>query len=147
MPKFDASAFEDCEYDFTGIRSAIDQTYIQDKGVVPEPSRHLVSATMGRIADAFNTVKPPSEGEDEVDATPEAITEAMERLSDAEEFEKMAEALLDVVSDFCKGHPSKESLDALPWPRFMGFFGYIMENMLSPEASAPNEKPRRLRSV
>ena len=147
MPKFDATSFEDCEYDFTGIKG-VSGNYIQDKGVVPEPSRNLVSTTMANIAEAFNRISPPAEDEDEVEATPEAIKEAMQRLDDKEAFEKMSVELLDTLATFCQGHPSKESLDDLPWPRFMGFFGYIMENMLSPEASAPGKNtPRRLRSV
>lgn len=143
MPKFDASSIADCEYDLTGIRSVHTGEYIQDKGVVPEPSRQLVSSTMKRISAAYRDAT----GE-EVDSTPDAITEAMQEAED-ETFEHMSDALLEVIADFCQGHPTKESLDALPWPRFMAFFGYIMENMLSPEVSAPgsNATPKRLRSV
>jgi hypothetical protein len=151
LPKFDAKSFEDVEYDFTGIRSAIDGEYIQDKGVVPEPSRQLVSATMKAISKAYNELNPPDKdkGEEEVGSTPDEIAEAMEKLDDNESFEKMADALVGIISDLCQGHPTPESLNALPWNRFMGFFGYIMENLLSPEASAPgtNDTPARLRSV
>lgn len=147
MPKFDASSFEDCEYDFTGIKSVFDGAYIQDKGVVPEPSRKLVSETMTKISEAFNQIK----GKDtpDVEANPEAIKEALKNVDDDEFFEKMSTQLLDVITKFCQGSPRPESLEALPWPRFMSFFGYVMENMLSPEASVPgtNDTPKRLRSV
>lgn len=149
MPKFDAKNFEDCEYDFTGIKSAIDGTFIQDKGVVPEPSRQQVSSTMKAISKAYNELNPPEEGEKEVGDSPAEIVEAMEKLDSDESFERMANALVVILGDFCQGHPTPESLDALPWNRFMAFFGYIMENMLNPEASAPgtNATPARLRSV
>lgn len=143
MPKFDASSIEDCEYDFTGIRG-VDGEFIQDKGVVPEPSRQLVKATMKTVAAAYRDVS----GE-EIEETPDAIAEAMEKLDTDEAFERMADGTLVALIDFCQGHPSKESLEALPWPRFMAFFGYIMENMLSPEASKPvgKQQVRSLRSV
>lgn len=143
MPKFDASSFAEVEYDFTGIRGT-DGEYIQDKGVVPEPSRKLVTDTMKRISAAYKDTT----GE-EIDATPDAVAEAMQELDDDEAFERMADSLLEAICNFCQGHPTPESIALLPWPRFMGFFGYIMENMLSPEASSVATKatPKRLRSV
>ena len=132
MPKFDAKNFEDCEYDFTGIKSAITGEYIQDKGVVPEPSRQHVSATMKAISKAYNELNPPEEGEKEIGDNPAEIVEAMEKLDSDESFEKMANALVVILSDFCNGHPTSENFDVLLWNRLMAFFGYIMENMLNP---------------
>lgn len=143
MPKFDASSVEPCEYDFTGIKGT-DGEFIQDKGEVPEPSRQLVKATMSAVAAAYRDVS----GE-EIEETPDAIADAMKKLDTDEAFERMADGTLGALIDFCQGHPSKESLEKLTWPRFMAFFGYIMENMLSPEASKPAAKQpvRTLRSV
>jgi hypothetical protein len=146
MPKFDVSSVADVEYDFTGIRG-IGGEYIQDKGVVPEPSRDLVNATMKRISAAYNenVAKKPDE---EIESTPDAVAEAMQTLED-DDFGAMSDALLEAIVEFCQGHPMRESIEQLPWPRFIAFFGYIMENMLSPEASAPgmNATQKRLRSV
>jgi hypothetical protein len=144
MPKFDASSIESCEYDFTGIMSVRTGEPIQDVGVVPEPSRELVGSTMKAISAAIGKVT----GE-EVDADPDAVAGALEAIEDDETFEKVAVDMLDTLADFCQGHPTRESLDALPWPRFMAFFGYIMEYMLSPEVSkhADKQPVRTLRSV
>lgn len=117
---------------------------IQDRGVVPEPSRKLVGETMKAISASIGKVT----GE-EVNPDPDAVASALENLEDDETFEKVAEDMLDTLANFCQGHPTRESLDALPWPRFMAFFGYLMEYMLSPEVSKPADKQpvRTLRSV
>jgi|SRR4029077_3364397 hypothetical protein len=147
MPKFDASSVADVEYDLTGIRGT-DGDYIQDKGVVPEPSRELVKATMRKISAAYNENVAKDDSE-EIGETPDEVAEAFSNLDSDEAFDKMADALLEAITEFCQGHPSPESIEKLPWPRFMAFFGYIMENMLSPEASSVGTKatPKRLRSV
>jgi hypothetical protein len=147
MPKFDASSVADVEYDLTGIRGT-DGDYIQDKGVVPEPSRELVKATMRKISAAYNENVAKDDSE-EIGETPDEVAEAFSNLDSDEAFDKMADALLAAITEFCQGHPSPESIERLPWPRFMAFFGYIMENMLSPEASSVGTKatPKRLRSV
>jgi hypothetical protein len=144
LPKFDASSIEECEYDFTGIRSVHTGEFIQDKGVVPEPSRQLVSDTMKLISASIKDVTGK-----EVDPTPGAVTELLETIEDDDVFERMSEGMFTALVDFCRGHPTRESLDALPWNRFMAFFGYLMENMLSPEASTPAVKQplRTLKSV
>lgn len=147
MPKFDASSIADVEYDLTGIRG-VDGEYIQDKGVVPEPSRQLVKDTMRKVSQAYNE-NVAKDKDEEIEDTPDAVAEALEMLDDSEAFDKMADALVDAIKEFCQGHPAPESIDKLPWPRFMAFFGYLMENMLSPEATSAATKntPKRLRSV
>jgi hypothetical protein len=147
MPKFDSSSISDVEYDFTGIRGT-DGDYIQDKGVVPEPSRDLVKATMKKISAAYNE-NVAKDSDEEIGDTPDEVAEAFNELDDTEAFDNMADALLEAITEFCQGHPSPESIEKLPWPRFMAFFGYIMDNMLSPEASSAGTKatPKRLRSV
>lgn len=147
MPKFDASSIADVEYDLTGILGTNGE-YIQDKGVVPEPSRQLVKATMKKISSAYNE-NVATDSDEEIGETPDEIAEAFQKLDDSEAFDKLADTLLEAITEFCQGHPAAESIEKLPWPRFMAFFGYIMENMLSPEASAPgtNATPKRLRSV
>jgi len=147
MPKFDASSISDVEYDLTGIKGT-DGEYIQDRGVVPEPSRQLVKETMKTISRAYNENVATGEDE-EIEDTPDAVAEAFQKLDDSEAFDKIADTLVEAIKNFCQGHPSPESIEKLPWPRFMAFFGYLMENMLSPEASSVGTKPtpKRLRSV
>src|SRR5262245_4415741 len=112
MPKFDASSIADVEYDFTGIRGS-DGNFIQDKGVVPEPSRQLVTATMKKISKAYNENVAKDEDE-EIGDTPDEVAEAFGKLDDAEAFEQMADTLVESVTDICQGHPSKESIELLP---------------------------------
>lgn len=147
MPRFDASSIADVEYDLTGIRGT-DGEYIQDRGVVPEPSRQLVKETMKLISEAYNK-NVATNPDEEIGDTPDDVAEAFEKLDDAEAFDKIADTLVVAIQGFCQGHPSPESIEKLPWPRFMAFFGYLMENMLSPEASSAGSKttPKRLRSV
>jgi hypothetical protein len=147
MPKFDASSIADVEYDLTGIKGT-DGEYIQDKGVVPEPSRALVKATMKMISSAYNE-RVATNPDEEIGDTPDDVAAAFQELGDSEAFDLISDTLVEAIKDFCQGHPSPESIEKLPWPRFMAFFGYIMDNMLSPEASKPVEKQqlRNLRSV
>jgi type I site-specific restriction-modification system R (restriction) subunit len=147
MPKFDASSIADVEYDLTGIKGT-NGKYIQDMGVVPEPSRQLVKDTMKKISQAYNE-KVAKDSDEEIGDTPDEVAKAFSQLDDSEAFDKIADTLLEAITTFCQGHPSPESIALLPWPRFMAFFGYIMENMLSPEASSAGTQAtqKRLRSV
>lgn len=157
MPKFDASTFSEVEYDLTGFKSTKDNAtykrgdFISEKGTIPEPSRHQVSETMKAISAAFKEMDVKGAQEMGENPTPEQVAKAMEMLDaeDEKSFENFSDTLVEVVADFCQGHPSMDALDSLAWPKFMAFFGYIMENMLSPEASVPgtNTTPRTLRSV
>lgn len=151
MPKFDSTQFSDVEYDFTGFKSTLDGNYIQDKGTIPEPSRHMVAETMKAVSAAFKEMNLDPTDELGDNPTPDQVASVMSNMDEEEEntFEKMSDKLVDIISDFCQGHPTHESLNALSWPKFMAFFGYIMEHMLSPEASVPgtNTTPKRLKSV
>lgn len=148
MPKFDASSIGDVEYDFTdwkGVKgSSLEGQVIDDAGVIPEPSRSLISSTMKRVSDAFKLA-----GNDDVEETPESIVAALETISDEESFEKLGDELFGAIGDLCDGHPRKESLEALGWRRFMAFFGYVMGEMMSPELQSgdTNSTQKRLRSV
>lgn len=140
MPKFDASSVSDVEYDFTGFKSIIDKQPINDKGIIPEPSRHMVSKTMTRVKNAFTALDM-----DDVEETPEGIAKAMEKVSDEETFEKMGDELIDAVTELCDGSPTRESLEALGWRRFMAFFGYVMGELMSPEVGNAGTRSTQLR--
>lgn len=149
MPKFDATSVGDVEYDFTGWKgvkgSAFAGQPINDKGVIPEPSRHLVSQTMSRVTAAFKSL----DSNTDVDETPEAIAAAMEKINDEETFEKMGDELTEAMAELCDGSPSRESLEALGWRKFMAFFGYVMGELMSPEVdkSVSGNTQKRLKSV
>lgn len=148
MPKFDASSVSDIEYDFTGFTGCRGSVYagrsIPDQGVVPEPSRELVSSMMARVSKAFEAMDMGN-----VDETPEAIAAAMQKVDSEGMFVKLGDELLDVICEICDGTPRKESLESLGWRRFMAFFGYIMGELMSPEKgnSGTSNTQARLRSV
>lgn len=148
MPKFDASSVSDIEYDFTGFKGCKGSPYagvpIPDQGVIPEPSRELVSTLMARVSKAFEAMNMGA-----IDETPEAIAEAMQRVDSEGMFAKLGDELLDIINEICDGTPRKESIESLGWRRFMAFFGYIMGELMSPEKgnSGTTATPARLRSV
>jgi enamine deaminase RidA (YjgF/YER057c/UK114 family) len=146
MPKFDASKFAPVEYDFTGFQDADGQP-INDKGTVPEPSRAAVAQMMTNVQNAFKELGIERDNTD----TPEGIVQAMSEVEDDDEdtFQKMTDALAEAIAELCNGRPSRESVLRLPYRAFMGFFGYLMEEVMSPEVSAPDTKrsQRTLKSV
>jgi hypothetical protein len=150
VAKFSAESLDPIEYDFTGFNSP-DGKPINDKGAIPEPSRAQVNAMMNDVQNAFKDL---GLGEDSAE-TPEKVVETMNAMNssndgeDEDKFAKMSEHLVDAMADLCGGSPSKKSLEDLPYRAFMAFFGYLMGEVMSPEASAPVTKnsPRTLRSV
>lgn len=172
MPKFSADSISKVEYDFRGFTDE-DGNTIDDAGVVPEPSRKLVNGTMKKITAAFDAL-----GVKDVQENPEAIADAMSQVKDDDEdmFENMSQAVLIAMAELCgnkpvyqtpdaprddeilswqdTGHPTFTSLNKLDYRPFMGFFGYVMGEMMNPEASNPGTtrssgttQVRSLRSV
>jgi hypothetical protein len=141
MPKFDASSIEVIAYDFTSWG-------VNEQGDVPEPSRDQVNKMMAIVQTAFRELGIGDEKDDL--GTPEAITRAMKSIEDDDVFEQLTAKLIVAIADVCSGHPSKEALEALPYRIFMGFFGYLMGEIMSPEVSRPGmttSQKGRLRSA
>lgn len=141
MPKFDGSSIEVIAYDFTSWG-------VNDQGNVPEPSREQVNKMMTIVQGSFKELGIGNDDED-LD-TPEAIVDALKSVEDDNVFEALTVKLIDAIADVCSGKPSKESLDALPYRIFMGFFGYLMSEVMSPEVSRPGTSTTqkgRLRSA
>lgn len=151
MPKFDASSVGDIEYDFTGWKGAKGSPFegrtIDDKGVIPEPSREMVSNAMKRVNEAFKSTDLAGSTDDA--QTPEGMAAQLQKINDEDTFRKLGDELLDVVSELCEGSPRRESLESLGWRRFMAFFGYVMGELMSPEVENGASRPTqpRLRSV
>lgn len=152
MPKFDASSVSDVEFDFSGWKGIKGSPYegqpINEKGVVPEPSGHLVGETMSRITEAFNRMDMGAEVP-EIE-TQEQLKEALTKISDADKFNAMSDELYAALGDLCQGEPSMDALTSLGWRRFMAFLGYLMQELMSPEAEtagSSNTPAKRLRSV
>lgn len=145
MPKFDESYIGgELEYSFEKWLG----TGKDHRGVVPEPSRPAVNALMKRIQNNFKEAGLVDEKDDN-STTPSEIADRMNKIDDDEMFEKLATSITEAVAEVCGGTPSLKTLMALPYRPFMGFFGYLVGNLMSPETSAPgtNNSPRRLTSV
>lgn len=156
MPKFDAGSVGEIEYDFTSWG-------INDKGVVPEPSRAQVNKMMKDVQLAFKEMELG-----DVEDNPRAIAAAMQAIEEDDVFSKMTERLVECMAVLCGadcseisvidndtqsevtvkewqgGKPSYQSLAALPYRVFMAFFGYIMNEVMSPEASTPGTTSTRI---
>jgi hypothetical protein len=146
MPKFDEGSIGgELEYKFT---KWLDESYKDRVGVVPEPSRPAVNSLMKRIQNDFKEMG-IVDNEDGGSTTPGEIADRMNKIDDDALFETLAIKITEAVADVCNGTPSLKTLMALPYRPFMGFFGFLVGNLMNPEASKPdsNNSPRRLTSV
>lgn len=179
MAKFSRESIDKVEYDFSEFEDE-DGKPILDEGVVKEPSRKLVNATMKKITAAFDDL-----GIQGVSENPTAIASAMNSVGedDQDTFERMTDSILYSMAELCgntpireerpeglegpegrsedmpiksfknDGKPSFDSLSRLDYVAFMGFFGYVMGQMMNPEVSTTGTKSgagsggRILRSV
>ncbi|MDD3523512.1 MAG: hypothetical protein PHQ41_02340 [Candidatus Cloacimonetes bacterium] len=160
MAKFSAESLSAIEYDFSGFKDQ-DDNAINAKGFVPEPTRFLVDSVMQKIKSTFDTLEDQAEIED---TTPEAVSAAMENLN-FEQFSKVADRLTAHLAELCGatvtyaedtgdfvessgGSPTYDDLMRLRYRPFMAFFGYVMEQVMSPEVSKTgSNSSRRLKSV
>lgn len=146
MPKFNADSIGgELEYDFSPW---LGTEFKDRRGAVNEPSRIAVNALMKNVQNNFKELGIVDE-EDDSSTTPAEIADRMNKLDNNELFEQMATKITEAIADVCGGKPSLDTLMALPYRPFMGFFGFLVGNLMSPEASSPgtNNSPRRLTSV
>lgn len=141
MPKFDGGSIGgSLEYDLTEWGGG--------PGIVPEPSRPAVNKMMKAVQSSFKELGLADvTGGDST--TPNEIADTMNKIEDDEVFEKMTTRMTESVAELCGGKPSLHDLQALPYRPFMGFFGWLMGNLMDPELNKPgtDSSPRRLRSV
>lgn len=141
MPKFDSSTIGgSLDFDFTGWGGS--------KGTVPEPSRPAVNKLLKKVQNSFKDLGLVDENSGD-STTPDQVRATMDKIEDEALFEKMTEAMTAAVADVCGGTPSLEELTALPYRPFMGFFGFLMGNLVDPEGlrSGTSNSPRRLTSA
>jgi hypothetical protein len=165
MAKFSRESIAKVEYDFSEFEDE-DGKPILDEGFVKSPSRKLVNSTMKKITKAFEDL-----GIENVGENPQAITAAVNSVDDedTDTFEKMTNSILFAMAELCgntpvkktededgnpineqdqeiisfknDGKPSYDSLSRLDYVAFMGFFGYVMGEMMNPEVSTTGTKP------
>lgn len=154
MPKFDGDSLGgDLAYDFSAYG------HPDVRGVVPEPSRFAAKRFFKEVQQVMKSLDlAPDE---EADTTsPNEIVEVMNAIDDEEMFDKLTDGVTDALARLCGaeqsdsgewsgGSPTHKQLSALGYRPFMGFFGYLMQNLMSPElqASGTKNSPVRLRSV
>ena len=155
MPRFDASSLGgDLDYDFTkwGGKS----------GTVPEPSRFAAKRFFKDVQRVFKELDIAPDGDADT-TSPDQIVEVMNAIDDEEMFDKLTDGVTDCLARLCGGEekkdgesvvwtggsPTHQELTALDYRPFMGFFGYLMSNLMNPElqASGMKNSPARLRSV
>ena len=156
MPQFDGSSLGgDLAYDFTAFG------HPEIVGVVPEPSRFAAKRFFKEVQyvmKSLNVAK--SEGDT---TSPDEIVEVMNAIDDEEMFDKLTDGITDCLARLCGaelkgegedaqwvgGQPTHKQLTALGYRPFMGFFGYLMQNLMNPElqASGTKNSPVRLRNV
>jgi hypothetical protein len=147
MPKFDVNSIGgSLEYDFS------DPQWLGPgdghKGFIPEPSRQLVNDFLKNIQAKFKEMG--LVGQDASDsATAQQVASTLSNVDDESTYERIAEEITAEVAKLCGGSPSLEVLQKLPYRPFMGFVGYVMGNLLNPEAGRPGttNSPSRLTSV
>ena len=153
MPKFDGDSLGgDLAYDFTAYGHS------DIKGVVPEPSRFAAKRFFKEVQQIFKKLDIAPD-KDADTTSPDQIVEVMNAIDDEEMFDKLTDGLTDALARVCGGDetpegwvggaPTHSQLTALGYRPFMGFFGYLMQNLMNPElrASGTTSSPVRLRSV
>jgi hypothetical protein len=88
---------------------------------------------MKEITNCFREV-----GFENVSDSVEGITEVMNKIDEEEVFEKLANSLSEIIAKLCQDRPSLETLEKLPYRPFMAFFGFLLGEVMSPEASKPD---------
>jgi hypothetical protein len=143
MPEFNGKSLGgDLRYDFS------DFGHPDIKGVVPEPSRFAVKKFLRDVQAAFKSLKLAADDAPE-QASPDDIVNTMNKIDDEELFDKLTESITDALAELCGGSPTRDQLERLGYRPFMGFFGYLMENLMNPELSRPGIRNSQvaLRSV
>lgn len=153
MPKFDGNSLGgDLAYDFTAYG------HPDIKGVVPEPSRFAAKRFFKEVQHVMKSLDIAKDPEADT-TSPDDIVEVMNKIDDEEMFDKLTDGVTDALAKLCGGEetgegwvggqPTHNQLTALGYRPFMGFFGYLMSNLMNPELHAPGTttSPVRLRSV
>ena len=166
MPKFDGSSIGGkIEYDFT--------EWGGPSGFVEEPSKFAVKKFLKDVQTVFKELKLAADEEAE-STSPDEIVKVMNDVDDEKVFDDLTAGINNALAELCGarllkqetgeinadgfpvvnevwegGSPSHATLTALAYRPFMGFFGYLMENLMNPELSraGTNSSPRQLRSV
>ncbi len=159
MAMFNGASVGTVEFDFTDFGMP------DQKGVIPEPSRHLMSDVMDEVQEVFRKVRGEDVDPDDIDNVKEALDRVGEEYSRGLDIGEMTDALVVPIARLCGnvpqykteiedgeeiqvlvgwdqsgGHPTYDAIDALGFRIFLAFMSYVMEQMTSPEASSAGSR-------
>lgn len=129
MPKFDSSTvtIETLDWDFHGFG-------VKAKGAIPEPS----DAAIGKFLDDLKALYTKAQGsglsiELPEDATPEQMMSALSQVT-GDAFVEFMASLAEIFATLCGNKPTKANLLALPMRVRVKFYGWVQQEVVSPEA-------------
>lgn len=136
MPKFDAGAsVETLEWDFTTIPDwPKNGTLAKAHGTIREPSDAMIGAFLDGMKQLYTDAKAFGIDLPE-DADPMEITAAIDAVT-GDDFVKLMATLVSLYADLCGGSPTTEMIGALPLRARIKFFGWLVEEVVRPEAGS-----------
>lgn len=127
MAKFSSQSIEGLEYDFTSIPHKSGEGYCKGRGLVPEPTEEGQKEYVRRLKEITGAESVRSDHiESALDSVEAEPGEADDRIG----------RLKELLADFCKGSPSKEQLEQLPYRYFMGFVKWLSQEINDPEVKS-----------
>jgi hypothetical protein len=125
---FDAgAAVEALDWDFTGAG-------VKAKGTIPEPSDVTIGDFLDGLKKLYNDTRAMVEaGEAATDATPGEMLEALNSVTGAMFVDQMSR-IADLYAELCSNKPGKDQLLALPLRVRAKFYGWVMSEVVNPEA-------------
>jgi hypothetical protein len=139
MPTFDAgSVVEPLEYKLA--------PYSKASGVITEPTDQQIGDFLDGLRDLFTESQESGLSADVDTDDPAAMVEALASMNSAE-LVGMLRKLAELMSTLCSGKPTADELLALPLRVRVKFFGWVMSEVVNPEAepAAGTPQPIQLR--
>ena len=162
MAMFNGASVGKVEFDFTDFG-------IDERGIIPEPSRHLMAEVLEEVQDIFRRVRDEEIDSEDIDDVRDALDRLGEDHARGMDVGEMTDALLVPVGKLCGnvpryetqpdpenegetiqvlvgwdqsgGRPTYDAIEKLGFRIFLAFMSYAMEQMTSPEASS-GESPQ-----
>jgi hypothetical protein len=131
LPAFSAETVVEA-LDFTFAYKVGDEAVPGPSGVIKEPSDRQIAEFLQGIKDVVKSVEKDIPGGVPGD-DPAALLQAADDL-DPERVVSLMAAMADKYAALCSGFPSAEQILALPMRRRQGFFLWLQQEVMSPEA-------------
>ena len=118
--------------EFTFAYTVGNKTVPGPSGVIEEPSDQMIAVFLSAIKKVTAEANAKLPGEVQAD-NPAALIDAADQL-DAEEVVSLMHDMAEAYAGLCSGFPSAEQILALPIRRRQGFYTWLMNEVMSPEA-------------